>query len=361
MEMARVRPAANAWVAIVEALRRVGLGTDRLERLQRSIDRLHTEIGEVSQDLDLDAFVAAGVVRESESASKARLRRAHHATRGTSTFASRAKFLIHLVTRSRRNPEQADVTVLQLMDSLERQIPGPVVRVVACEASSAQLTAALPAGADLSKVLGREGPLPPLFAELSSPGLIGSELHATSSDGRPAFGFGERDPRRTGPLRIACGEWIPSLGPIHVPREARSESEAAVPSQVQLVMPIYAWMEFAVCEVLWHRDVPHGGPPVASTHVGRVGESLDMLGSSPAIDVLGSFERCPSTTLPEVLRSATPTYRGLLQKAFDFLGEPYEAFEHWRYLVECPPMRSTLLVRRPLAERSELAGQDAGV
>ena len=35
--------------------------------------------------------------------------------------------------------------------------------------------------------------------------------------------------------------------------------------------------------------------------------------------------------------------------AFDYLGEPYEAFEHWRYFVECPPLRSTLLVRRPLA------------
>lgn len=355
MEMARVRPAAAAWGAIVEALRRAGLDAGTAERLQRAIDRLHTEIREVSPELDLDAFVAAGVGRgdQTDSAVKARVRRAHHATRGTSTFASRAKFLIHLVTRSRSDPEQADVTILQLMDSLERQEPGPIVRVVTCQASSAQLTAALPAGADLSKVLGREGPLPPLFGEISSPGLVGAELHATSVDDRPGFGFGERDPRRTGPLRIACGEWIPSLGPIHAPAGAKSGpgAEAGVPSEVHLAMPIYAWMEFAVCEVLWHREVPHGGRPIASTHSSLMGQPLERAGSAPTINVIDSFRRCRSATLPEELRSATPTYRGLLQKAFDFLGEPYEAFEHWRYVVECPPMRSMVLVRRPLAER----------
>ncbi|MGA1394143.1 MAG: hypothetical protein ACO38W_13410 [Phycisphaerales bacterium] len=65
---------------------------------------------------------------------------------------------------------------------------------------------------------------------------------------------------------------------------------------------------------------------------------------------MGSFGLAEALDLPEPLRSANADDRTLVSEALRFLGEPYEAFEHWRYAVECPPMRSMLLVRRPMAK-----------
>jgi hypothetical protein len=65
---------------------------------------------------------------------------------------------------------------------------------------------------------------------------------------------------------------------------------------------------------------------------------------------MGSFGLAEALDLPEPLRRANAGYRTLVSEALRFLGEPYEAFEHWRYAVECPPMRSMLLVRRPMAK-----------
>jgi hypothetical protein len=342
-EMARARPGRRGWQTLLAALERTDARGERLDRLRQAVDRLHAAIDEAAPELDLDAFIAGAATRQGDGATTppALLRRVHHASRPSAIFSCRAKFLTLLVTRNRLDPDHADVTALQLFDTIERRSPGPVLPLASCEVSDDRIRASLSRDADLSTVLGREGPLPPVLVEASSPGVCGAELQPCETPCGTAVGFGRRDPRRRGPLRVAIGEWSPMAGPVF----AENDGECTH------AMVINGWAEFAVFDLLWHREVPHGGEPIATAHCSG-GEEEPTWKATPLVEAITSFGRCADPRLPDPLRSAGAAYRTMLQKGFDFLGEPSEAFEHWRYFVECPPMRSMLLFRRPLAERS---------
>ena len=345
LEMASVRPGRRGWTSLLAAFERTEAGGERLERLRGAIDRLQAAIDEATREFDLDAFIAGAAARSAEGSPTppSLIRRVHHASRQLAIFSCRAKVLTLLVTRNRLDPECADVSGLQLFDTVERRVPGPILPLAICEVDDDRVRASLPEGADLSTVLGREGPMPPVLVEASSPGVCGVELQPCTMPSGTAVGFGSRDPRRRGPLRIAVGEWSPMAGPIF--GEAGSDDECSH------AMVVNGWVEFAVFDVLWHREVSHGGEPIASIHCSGVEEAASWK-ETPLVEVISTFGRSDDLRLPDPVRSAGPAYRAMLRKGFDFLGEPYEAFEHWRYFVECPPMRSMLLFRRPLAERS---------
>jgi hypothetical protein len=348
LAMARVRPGRRGWNALLAAFERAGAGPERLERLGQAIDRLQEAIDAASAAFDLEAVIAGAAAprRPAGPSPGPLLRRAHHANRPSAIFTCRAKVLAVLVTRNRIDPERADVTALQLFDTIERRQPGPILPLAACEAGDDRLRASLPAGADLSKVLGRRGPLPPVLVGASSPGVCGAELHACEIASGTAVGFGSRDPRRRGPLRVATGEWLPMAGPIFAEQPPGSDDGA----ESNQAMVVNGWLEHAVLDLLWHREVRHGGDPIASIH-SPSGDSVETWKESPLIESISAFDRCSGLQLPDALRSANAAYRAMLEEGLGFLGETYGAFEHWRYAVECPPMRSMLLVRRPLAMR----------
>ena len=64
------------------------------------------------------------------------------------------------------------------------------------------------------------------------------------------------------------------------------------------------------------------------------------------------LDRCDDLALPPSLRTARAAHRRMIEEGLEFLGESYENFEHWRYVVECPSLRSQLMMRWPMESRS---------
>ena len=345
MAMAKSRPGRRAWRTILEALGRTGCEPALVESLRAALDRLADAAARPLQgSSNLAEFLARQAPKSDADRSMLhrRLRRAHLANRATSVAVIRLKLMLYLVVPAARSPGRADTVVLQLLDGVQRLVPGDMLPLAQVETPDERLRSNLPEGTDLSTVLGRQGPVPPLLEDVSSPGVVGDEVRPMRRSGTPAAGFTSQNPNRVGPLRLAFGEWVPDAGPT-----CRAADDPA--GEVVFLTAVRGWSEFALFEVLWHRDIPAGGAFEASSHAANLHISAAEVKHEPRLEVLSTFERCESPTLPPPLGSTNPTYRALLRRGLDAVGARYEDFEHWRYFVECPPMRSYLLVRRPLA------------
>lgn len=347
-EMAKARPGARGWASLLKGFDAIGAPPARLAALGESVGRLQAAIEAEREEFDLDALVAGRLPRAGTLTTRGRLlRQAHFAARKTTTTAVRAKIGIDLVTPNRRDASRVDVTRLQLIDGFERLVPGGPIRLAGVETPDEHLRAWIPEGVELREAFGRQGPLPPLLEELCSPGMVGVELQASKREAEGSGGLGvwfsQRHPARRGRITLAFGEWQPAIGAVYAEEGGRNDA--------YLGLGVWGWAEYAVLDVLWHRDLPAGGsfsakcvPPLASPDHGAwasVGE----------LEVTGRFESDARPELPAALRSANAAYRSLLRRGLEHLGETYEAFEHWRYFVECPPLRSGLLLWRPMAQR----------
>lgn len=348
LEMAKARPGRRAWRAILEALERADCDAELVETLRDAVDRLADAAGRPFQgSSNLTEYLARQAPQsDADRSTRHRLiRRTHLATRATSVAVIRSKLMLYLVVPAARSPGRADTVVLQLLDGVQRLVPGDMLPLATVETSDERLRSNLPEGTDLSTVLGRQGPVPPLLEDVSSPGVVGDEVRPMRRGGLPTAGFTAQNPNRVGPLRLAFGEWVPDAGPT-----CRAADDPA--GEVVFLTAVRGWSEFAIFEVLWHRDIPADGAFEASSHAANLHISAAEVKDEPRLDVISTFDRCDSPTLPSPLGSANPTYRALLRRGLDAVGCRYEDFEHWRYFVECPPMRSYLLIRRPLAPRS---------
>lgn len=348
VEMAKARPGTRGWASLLRGFDAVGAPPALLAALRESVARLHSAIEAEREEVDLDALVAGRLPRAGTTTNRGRLlRRAHFESRKTAAAAVRAKVGIDLVTPSRRDPSRVDVTRLQLFDGFERLVPGELIRIGSVETPDEHLRAWMPEGADLREAFGRQGPLPPLLEELSSPGMVGVELHASNgkADGSGGSGvwFSQRHPARRGRITLAFGEWFPALGEVYA--EAGGRNEACVG------MGVWGWAEYAVLDVLWHRDLPAGGSFSAKCVPPSAAPGHGPWASVAELAVTARFESDTRPELPAPLRSASVAYRRLLRRGLEHLGETYEAFEHWRYFVECPPLRSGLILWRPMAQR----------
>lgn len=343
----QARPGRRGWEILLPALAQAGFAEARLAALRSSIAELHAALDDPMLGIDLASYEASRPRRSAGVASDAerRIRSAHLATRPGSVLTGRAKVLTYLVGRNRSDPDQVDLTVFELFDQIERQIPGEMLPVANCEMPEEELRRRLPAGMDLKSVPGRGGPLPPLVESASSPGLVGHELHAMDLHGMPTVGFTQRDPNRSGPLRMAFADHLPACGAIF----SDGDRDGA---EIVLGLPVQGWIEHAVLEVLWLRDVPSGGPPRASSHFPASGIPVHDLKSCPRVEVIERLDRCDDLALPSSLRTARAAHRRMIEEGLEFLGESYENFEHWRYVVECPSLRSQLMMRWPMAPRS---------
>ncbi|MBM4105364.1 MAG: hypothetical protein FJ257_03540 [Phycisphaerae bacterium] len=350
-EMAKARPGTRGWASLLRGFDAVGAPPALLAALRESVARLQAAIEAEREEFDLDALIAGRLPRAGTTTNRGRLlRRAHFESRKTAAAAVHAKVGIDLVTPNRRDASRVDVTRLQLFDGLERLVPGGLRQLAAVHSTDEHLRAWMPEGADLREALGRQGPLPPLLEELSSPGMVGVELHASKSgaDGSGDAGgagvwFSQRHPARRGRITLAFGEWIPALGAVYA--EAGERDEAC------LRMGVSGWAEYAVLDVLWHRDLPAGGSFSAKCVPPSNAPIQGSWASVSELEVTARVESDARPELPAPLRSASVAYRRLLRRGLEHLGETYEAFEHWRYFVECPPLRSGLILWRPMAQR----------
>ncbi len=345
--MLQARPGRRGWSILLAAFERAGLDGDRLGALRASVDTLTAVLADPDLEIDLAAFESSRPHRARGAANDRdrRIRTSHAASRSSAVVASDAKITTYLLTRSPRDPRRVDMTVLQLFDRPERQVPGPPLPIANLEQSDAELIAGLPEGTDPNSVFGRRGPLPPLLERASSPGVVGVELGEMAfDDGKTAVGFSQRDPRRAGPLRLAFGERLAAAGPLFADDEGAEGHD-----EISMGMPVQSWAGVGVLEVLWHRALPSGGPPQASSHVPVVGIPPGGWRHAPQVETISTFGRCDSLALPVSVQGAKVMHRMAVEEALEDLGETYESFEHWRYLVECPSMRSLMLLRWPMA------------
>lgn len=347
-DMAKARPGVRGWANLLRAFDAIGAPSGRLALLRESVARLQAAIEAEREEFDLDALVAGRLPRAGAPTNRGRLlRRAHFESRKAATAAVGAKVGIDLVTPNRRDPSRIDVTRLQLFDGFERLVPGELMQLGGVATSDKHLRAWMPEDADLREAFGRQGPLPPLLEELSSPGMVGVELHASKRGagdaGEAGVWFSQRHPARRGRITLAFGEWMPAIGEVYAEEGERDEA--------WMGMGVWGWAEHAVLDVLWHRDLPAGGPFSAKCVPPSSAPGHGSWANATELEVTGRFESDARPELPAALRSANVAYRRLLRRGLEHLGEAYEAFEHWRYVVECPPLRSALLLWRPMARR----------
>lgn len=341
LEMAKARLGRRGWKSVFAGLEEAGCPAEPLATLRDAAERVLSALDDPEVAPALGTLVDFSPGRSSDREAERRrvLRKAHFATRAASVLSSRGKVLTFILTRNRRDPLQTDLTATQYFDAVERGVPGDAVLLGYCKEPDERVASWLPDGMTLADAFGRGGAIPSVIEEASSPGVVGKELQPIEHDGRIGAGFTSRDPRRSGTLRIAFGEWLPARGGF------RSEDD----DEIALAMNFPGWTEFGVFDVLWHRRLESGGPFVGSSHAPVMNRPPKEWKIAPRVEVIGAFGLAEKLDLPEPLRGANAGYRTLVSRALSFLGEPYENFEHWRYVVECPPLRSMLLVRRPMA------------
>jgi len=341
--MVRFLPGRRGWATLLDRFEALGGETAPLVRTRETLaafDRIRR-----ASDIDL-ASLGQPAAKPLHAATEASRREEFLRHRSGWPIQAQTKVMAFLVAPDVEEPALGSMASVMMLFGLDRSTPGPPLEVARTMMPAPVLRQRLSPGRAIETVFGFGGSLPPLLEACSTPGVASQELeHLEDDRGYLRVGFTALDPKRRAPLRLAFGQFAPRLGPLH----------GGPDDEVVFALETPGPVEWAVLDLLWHREVPAGGPWTARLSTFAAPAGVNNMASAKTfphlIDEIDST-RIETLALPGIAQSETPHYRKALRSAAEALGRTLEEFEIHRSVLRYSLPRTSIVASRPLAPPS---------
>lgn len=345
-------PGRRAWTKIIRGLRQAGTSHATLDRIEQAVDALRARLESRGIDREMLRVIAAGTLDSAEEQRRHLnlRRRFFDAARLMWGVSAEGVVVAHLLSPNAKDPDLVDCTGMQVVHGLERHRAGPPWTFYYSQFThdghgGDQRRNADPLDAEATG---------PMLEDLSSPGVLGSEILSARHGEVDVFEFADRAPGRRGPLRAVFAERTPAAG-------SRFGSEQD--DRVVLVYADALPMAMCVFDVIVHRDLEGLGTPepylaasvdrnTALRYRLRLADQLRLpLGSVGNTEALREELRERSRSLPAPLDGCARVYRDLIRRAAAAVGATPEEFTIHRMVVPHPPIPSQIVATLSLPTR----------
>ena len=342
-------PGARGWPKVLGGFREAGCPAGLVDEVDAAMREIREQLSTRGMDRAMVLAMAGGLMDDERRRSRMlRFRRDHfRASSAIFGVSMKARIGAVLLAPSRADPggASADLAAISILEGLDRSRPGTPCEVFA------PLIPTRRSGADSSPTVAAidpDSPLPPLLGQFSSPHSIGVEIRAGESGVPGVVEFLQRRPDRTGPLRLASGEFACDFAP----RWADPDDDL-----IELGMPSGNPTEWQVMTLLIHRDLELASDVQVALYA-TLAQRRDRVkwAERLRLPLEAQVVELREPTLPSALRKLDQVHRDLIECGATAIGRTTADFRCFQVVVPHPPLPSSLVLRWRRPVRGEAAG-----
>jgi len=340
-------PGARGWPKVLGGFREAGCPDGLITEVDAAMREIRERLSTRGIDRGTVLAMAGGLMDDERRRSRMlRFRRDHfRASSAIFGISMKARIGAVLFAPSQADPDgaSADLAAVSILEGLDRSRPGMPCEVFAPFIPTRR------AGADRPPTVAAIDPaseLPPLLERFSSPHSIGVEVRPSESGDPGVFEFLQRRPDRTGPLRIASGEFARDFAP----RWADPDDDL-----IEMGMPTGNPTEWQVMTVLLHRELEIASDVQVALYATLVQRrDRNRWAERLRLPLEARVTEMREPSLPSALRKLDRVHRELVDCGAASIGRAASEFRCFQTVVHYPPVPSSIVMRWRRPNRADL-------